>query len=231
MQRLIQRIFGRGKTSSILPPIQNGQPLHFYPEPLPNFRFGVASLTGSKSDRKLQIEISYPQLDIAKFPQREVITDTYIVQVPEFAGDRPVDVNLEERTRRCEIAIHDEGTANTEEDRLQYYVIGVPYTEFDDEGIARNRSRIEIRKRKAFPAEVAVGFTPRIVRATHDLNVVECYSRKKKRLTPKQILRILKRETPVLLVNDLRFITNYFQRLLAPDTIIVVDNGSGVAVD
>ena len=107
----------------------------------------------------------------------------------------------------------------------------MPYTCCDDDGIARNCSRIEIRKRKALPNEIAVSFVPRIVKATYELGQVECYSRKKKRLNPKQILKMLKNESPALLVNDLRFVTTYFERLLASSVIVIIDDGQGVAVD
>lgn len=231
MRQLIQRILGWAPSDSIIPPMQNGPSLHFYPEPLPDFRFGVASLVGSKSDRKVKVEFSFPQADMASCSDRKMISDSYIVQVPEFSGDRVVDVTLEERFRNREIAVCDSGLIDNDQERLQHYTIGVPYTCCDDDGIARNCSRIEIRKRKALPNEIAVSFVPRIVKATYELGQVECYSRKKKRLNPKQILKMLKNESPALLVNDLRFVTTYFERLLASSVIVIIDDGQGVAVD
>ena len=231
MRQLIQRILGWAPSDSIVAPMQNGPSLHFYPEPLPDFRFGVASLVGSKSDRKVKVEFSFPQADMASCSDRKMISDSYIVQVPEFSGDRVVDVTLEERFRNREIAVCDSGLIDNDQERLQHYTIGVPYTCCDDDGIARNCSRIEIRKRKALPNEIAVSFVPRIVKATYELGQVECYSRKKKRLNPKQILKMLKNESPALLVNDLRFVTTYFERLLASSVIVIIDDGQGVAVD
>ena len=232
MLELIWQIFRRGQRDPIVPPMGNGQSLHSYPEPIPHFRFGVASLVGKRSDRKILISIAYPEIDVSRYPKRKIINDPYDVQVPEFDGDRLVGVTPETKTRQCEIAVEENEEAVGESPLLFHcYSIGVPYTRYDDSGRLKNEYRVETRRRMAVANEIPVGFSPVIVSTKYELDQLESYSPTGKRLTTKQLSKKLKNETPVLLVNDSQFITAYFSTLIRSCCVVIVENENGIAVE
>ena len=233
MLELIRQIFGRGQRDPIIPPMGNGQSLHSYPEPMPHFRFGVASLVGKRPDRKVLISIAYPEIDASRYSKRKLINDPYEVQVPEFDGDRIVSVTPETRTRQCEIAVHENKEAVGANTPLLFhcYSIGVPYTRYDDRGRLKNEYRVEIRRRMAIANEIQVGFSPVIVNTKYELDQLESYSPMGKRLTTKQLSRKLKTDIPVLLVNDPQFVTAYFSTLIRSCCVIIVENENGIAAE
>ena len=233
MFELIRQIFRRGQRDPIIPPMGNGQSLHSYPEPMPHFRFGVASLVGTRSDRKILISIAYPEIDVSPYSKLTTINDPYEVQVPEFDGDRIVGVTPETKTRQCEIAVQENEEAVGANTPLLFhcYSIGVPYTRYDDHGHLKNEYRVEIRRRMAVANEIPVGFSPAIVNTKYELDQLESYSPMGKRLTTKQLSKKLKTETPVLLVNDPQFVTAYFSTLIRSCCVIIVENGNGIAAE
>jgi len=197
--------------------IDHNLDLHVYPEPLPFYRFAVASVATQAAHSAIDISISYPAKVYKPDGPRQLIEDSYIVSIPQFDGDDVVDVKFQERTRQHEIGVTQQLSPSENcYDRFEFYTITIPYTYYLENGVKTHRSRNEFRKRQAASNEVVTEFSPNPQTSRYTLDELDCYSPAGKPLSAKQILRRLKKPTSVILVNDRRFISDYFATLLRP---------------
>ena len=235
MQRFLSGLFGfwNSDRTKIVPPMQNSPGLHIYPEPMPFFRFATASITVLNGESLIDVTISYPGKNHSAGAKHRIGEQNYFVQVPEFINESVVDVKLEERARKCQIEMlnSEESRENDSNTRFEFYSISVPYTRYENDGVKINQDRLEVRRNHAALDDRVKEFSPNTVVSRYRTDQLNCYSTVGSPLTPKQVLGRLKKERPVLLINDARFITTYFSRLLKSKSIFIVPNGAGQAID
>ena len=231
MLKTLAHKLGLLEVAELVPPIQNDQGQHYYPEQLPHFRFITAQITGTRSDPTVDVSRSYPSKDTDRYDNLREIEEKYIVQVPEFDGDIPVNVEFDERSRRTNIAISSELGTPSAAGQFQYYSVSVPYTRYVEGGMKINQSRLEIRKRNPCQDELVLPFVPKIITSRHRLDALECYSVTGKRLSSRQIRWRLRSVRPALLVNDPDSINPYFAKILTSNCVIIVDGDPGQAIE
>ena len=105
----------------------------------------------------------------------------------------------------------------------QAYGVIVPYTEVDNNGVEVQRSRVEVRKRFVFDDELVPEVVADLIVQKFAIENLECFDRDGKPMGVKQLNARFKNEMPVILINDSKFVSPYFNLLLNEDATFIVE--------
>ena len=219
-------------TFELTPPMQmetlNNSPIPMLAESfVPAFRFAIAESDG----KQITLVKSTPTAVNAEIAGAktfvEMVTQTFEVGVPyteEVDGKKVTKVRMEKRTR--EIPVTRVIAPDVDKDDLvqvqQTYTVSIPFREMVD-GKPVTRVRHDQRTRtvlvnKNSKAEVV----PDIVSDTYELDDVKCFGIDGKSLTSDDVERRLAERKPVILINSEKQIEPYFEHLLQPEIVFVV---------
>jgi len=216
--------------AKLVPPMQTipGEALYdtLMSDSIPRYRFGVARID---EQGKVEICESIPTKEALPTitdgeSYTENVIQTYSVHVPYTAivnGVSETKYRTEHRTRT--VPIQRIGPKPGEEDQWETktFTVSVPYTENVGDTIVR-RARLETRTRLARIDESPRKFVPKEVISHCEIENLECYSTAGIAQTFDQIKDALQDSTPVILINHVDYITNYFEAMMRPNALLIV---------
>lgn len=194
---------------------------------IPRYRFAVAQVD---DEGNVEIYESIPTMEPLPTitdgePYTENVIQTYSVHVPYTAmtdGVPETKMRTEHRTRTVPIQRVRPKPGEEDQWEEKTYTVSVPYTERVGDMVVR-RARLETRTRMAHVDEPPRKFVPSPAISSCRIENLECYSTAGTELTTGETKRALQTPTPVILVSHADYITNFFEALMKPNTILIVN--------
>ena len=146
---------------------------------------------------------------------------TYEVKVPYTDVDGERKLRTEHRTRTVPIQRVRPKPGFEDKWIEKTYTVSVPYTEMVGDTTIR-RARLETRTRIAHVDEPDPKYVPKEVQTNYAFEKLHYFSTAGKPLTDQEAKDALKKPIPVLLVNNVEFITPYFESMLNPNSLLLV---------
>lgn len=236
-------------TDSFLPPMQNSPSVHqlspYDGSSIRDIRFATLRLDEPNENerRTLTISTAVPELqpnssqkangdsqDEVEY-EIENVVQTYSVHVPYDVvvdGKTKTRMRKESRTRTVPVRRWRNTEGSTEELVERSYTVSVPYTEQvqleDGTMMSVTRSRLETRTQFIDPDALPLKFVPRVISNSFALEQAKCFSRSGDAISVAEVVEKLSAGPQAcLIINSIEQIVPFFERLLDPDAIILVE--------
>ena len=220
----------RDYDSKLTPPMQTipGEALYdtLMSDAIPRYRFGVAQID---NEGNVEIRESIPTKEaLPTITDGEMCTEnviqTYSVHVPYTTmtdGVAETKYRAEHRTRTVPIQRVRPKPGEEDQWETKSYTVSVPYTEQVGDTIVR-RARLETRTRLARIDEPPRKFVPKEMVSHRKIDDLECFTPAGVAQTADEIKNALRNSTPVILISHADYITDYFEAMMKPNTLLIV---------